>query len=232
MPTTAGTGSETTGVAIFDFVERNAKTGIAHRHLRPHAGHRRSRKHAHAAARRWRRRRGSTCSATRWNRTRRFPIDSRPRPERPLLRPAYQGANPISDHVGDPGLEIVAAVPAASGRRHQRRRSPRPDAAGGVDGRHRLRQRRRPPAARHVVPRRRHGPRASARPASGRSSAGAARHVGDPAHAGRRAVHRPGLPRAPPAGCGRPGCRHARRNWRRRCWRNPGRSGSSISCGC
>jgi hydroxyacid-oxoacid transhydrogenase len=34
-PTTSGTGSEVTGIAIFDFLEHGAKTGIASRRLRP-----------------------------------------------------------------------------------------------------------------------------------------------------------------------------------------------------
>ncbi|KAI9702844.1 MAG: hypothetical protein M1836_008058 [Candelina mexicana] len=38
VPTTAGTGSETTGTAIFDLVSKKAKTGIAHRALKPTLG--------------------------------------------------------------------------------------------------------------------------------------------------------------------------------------------------
>ncbi|KAL2044650.1 hypothetical protein ABVK25_012284 [Lepraria finkii] len=38
VPTTAGTGSETTGTAIFDLVAAKTKTGIAHRALKPTIG--------------------------------------------------------------------------------------------------------------------------------------------------------------------------------------------------
>ncbi|MHC4402892.1 MAG: hydroxyacid-oxoacid transhydrogenase [Planctomycetota bacterium] len=108
IPTTAGTGSETTGVAIFDLVEMHAKTGIAHRRLKPTLGiidseNTRSLPPMVAA---------STgldvfCHALESYTT--IPFDRRsPRPERPLLRPAYQGANPISDIWSAEAVRIAA----------------------------------------------------------------------------------------------------------------------------
>ena len=95
-PTTSGTGSECTGIAVFDLLEMRAKTGIASKMIRPtralidpsvtatlpdnvvaasafdvlsHALESYTARHYHA----------------------------RPAPERPSLRPSSQGANPWSD---------------------------------------------------------------------------------------------------------------------------------------
>ncbi len=107
IPTTAGTGSETTGVAIFDFVEMKAKTGIAHRYLKPTLGivdsdNTRSQPAAVAASA------GLDVLSHALESYTAIPFNERPRPERPLLRPAYQGSNPISDIWALYALELCA----------------------------------------------------------------------------------------------------------------------------
>ncbi|KAI9790132.1 MAG: hypothetical protein M1833_002099 [Piccolia ochrophora] len=97
VPTTAGTGSETTGTAIFDLVSKKAKTGIAHRALKPTLGicdplntaTMPSAVHASSGL-------DVLCHALEsWTA---IPYTQRtPRPQNPINRPAYQGANPISD---------------------------------------------------------------------------------------------------------------------------------------
>ena len=107
VPTTAGTGSETTGVAIFDYVEQKAKTGIAHRYLKPTLGiidpdNTRSLPAAVAASS------GLDVLSHALESYTALPFDRRPRPEGPLQRPAYQGANPISDLWSLHALELMA----------------------------------------------------------------------------------------------------------------------------
>jgi len=97
VPTTAGTGSETTGTAIFDLVSQKAKTGIAHRALKPTLGicdplnTRTMPPAVHASS-------GLDVLCHSLESWTAIPYQSRtPRPSNPINRPAYQGANPISD---------------------------------------------------------------------------------------------------------------------------------------
>ena len=106
VPTTAGTGSETTGVAIFDFVEMKAKTGMAHRYMRPTLGivdpdNTRSMPPQVAAST------GLDVLSHALESYTALPFDQRPRPDRPQLRPAYQGSNPISDLWALEALRLV-----------------------------------------------------------------------------------------------------------------------------
>jgi hydroxyacid-oxoacid transhydrogenase len=108
IPTTAGTGSETTGVAIFDYVEKQAKTGIAHRYLRPTLGivdsdNTKTMPAAVAAST------GLDVLSHALESYTALPYTDRPMPETPLHRPAYQGSNPISDLWAIHALELTAA---------------------------------------------------------------------------------------------------------------------------
>jgi hydroxyacid-oxoacid transhydrogenase len=107
IPTTAGTGSETTGVAIFDYVPLRAKTGIAHRRLKPTLGlidpeNTRTQPTEVAASA------GLDVLSHAIESYTALPFDQRPGPERPILRPAYQGSNPISDVWSLEALRLVA----------------------------------------------------------------------------------------------------------------------------
>jgi hydroxyacid-oxoacid transhydrogenase len=107
IPTTAGTGSETTGVAIFDLEEMHAKTGIAHRRLKPTLGiidpeNTASLPPLVAACT------GLDVLTHAVESYTALPFNKRPRPEHPILRPAYQGSNPVSDLWAIQAMRMVA----------------------------------------------------------------------------------------------------------------------------
>ena len=107
IPTTSGTGSETTGVAIFDLLEMNAKTGISHRALRPIMGL------VDPNNTRTLPRMVTACSGFDvlchgLESYTAMPFSRRSAPENPGARPSYQGANPISDVWALRAIEMVA----------------------------------------------------------------------------------------------------------------------------
>jgi hydroxyacid-oxoacid transhydrogenase len=106
IPTTAGTGSETTGVTIFDLKKMHAKTGIANRRLKPTLGlldpeNTRTMPGPVAASS------GLDILSHAIESFTAMPYTDRPAPESPRMRPAYQGSNPISDIWSLASLDIV-----------------------------------------------------------------------------------------------------------------------------
>jgi hydroxyacid-oxoacid transhydrogenase len=107
IPTTAGTGSETTGVVIFDLIEMHAKTGIAHRYLKPTLGlidpeNTRTLPAMVATST------GFDVLVHALESYTTMPYEQRERPERPILRPSYQGRNPISDLWSAEAIRVAA----------------------------------------------------------------------------------------------------------------------------
>ncbi|KAM4688751.1 hydroxyacid-oxoacid transhydrogenase, mitochondrial isoform 2-T2 [Discoglossus pictus] len=108
VPTTSGTGSETTGIAIFDYEEMKAKTGIASRAIKPTLGlidpvHTLSMPERVVANS------GFDVLCHSLESYTALPYNMRsPCPTNPIERPAYQGSNPISDVWAKHALRIVA----------------------------------------------------------------------------------------------------------------------------
>uniref|UniRef100_A0A8C2NL18 Hydroxyacid-oxoacid transhydrogenase, mitochondrial n=2 Tax=Capra hircus TaxID=9925 RepID=A0A8C2NL18_CAPHI len=108
VPTTSGTGSETTGVAIFDYEHLKVKTGIASRAIKPtlglvdplHTLHMPGRVVANSGF-------DVLCHALESYTALPYHMRS-PCPSSPITRPAYQGSNPISDIWAVHALRIVA----------------------------------------------------------------------------------------------------------------------------
>ncbi len=108
IPTTAGTGSETTGNAVFDLSSAHVKTAIAHRALRPTLGiidpdNTRTMPPMVAACS------GLDVLSHALESYTAVPFSQRDAATDPLKRTVYQGANPLSDVWSTRAIELCAA---------------------------------------------------------------------------------------------------------------------------
>lgn len=108
VPTTSGTGSETTGNAVLDFPEYGTKTAIAHRYLRPVVGvidpdNVRDLPPMVTACS------GLDVLCHALESYTAVPFNKRPAPEKPHLRTPYQGANPVANIWSAEAIRIGAS---------------------------------------------------------------------------------------------------------------------------
>jgi alcohol dehydrogenase class IV len=105
-PTTSGTGAEVTGIAIFDYLEHHAKTGIASKRIRPTLGVIDPDVTASLPATVVACSGFDVLSHALESYTAR-PYTARERPASPGLRPSSQGANPFSDIACTEAMRIL-----------------------------------------------------------------------------------------------------------------------------
>ncbi len=139
IPTTSGTGSEATTVAVLDLPDLKVKSGISHRYLRPTQAivdpelTRTLPLGGDVAATGL----DVVCHAAESFLSK--PFDTRPRPDGPDDRPPYQGSNPVADVWSAKALEFGGRLSAPCGGRRRGHRGARLHDARRLDGRRRLR---------------------------------------------------------------------------------------------